>query len=154
MNARGVSTALLIGVAAVGASCTGLEPAAISAGASAAQSGATFFTQGRFTAVELASFTDALDAVHAAATDMSLDLIEDTIEDGRARIVYRDERNQSIVVVIQRRTESVTRVRADVGTFGENGLASLLLRQMSAKLREMEAHGGTAGAVEPELPEN
>ena len=52
--------------------CTGLEPAAISAGATAAQSGATFFTQGRFVSVELTSFDDAGFAVRAADEELAL----------------------------------------------------------------------------------
>jgi len=127
-------------------SCTGLEPAALSAGASAAQSGATFFTQGRFTSIELARFDDAERAIRAAAKEMSLRFIEDETGDERTRIVYRDERGQSIVVVVQRRSETVTRIAADVGTFGENGLASLLMRQTAAQLRSMDAYQGEKGA--------
>ena len=136
---------LLTACCATLSACTGLEPAALSAGASAAQSGATFFTQGRFTSIELARFDDAEKAIRAAADEMSLTLDEDEPGQARTRIVYRDERGQSIVVVVQRRSETVTRIGADVGTFGENGLASLLMRQTAAILRKMNAYEGEPG---------
>jgi hypothetical protein len=122
--------------------CTGLEPAAISAGASAAQSGATFFTQGKFSSVELVGFDDAVQAVRMAGEEMSLRLDEDEAELKRVRLVYEDEQGQSIVVVVERRSATVTQIQADVGTFGENGLASLFMRQMAAQLVAMRAHSG------------
>lgn len=123
-------------------SCTGLEPAAISAGASAAQSGATFFTQGKFSSVELAGFEDAMKAVGKAAEEMSLLLDEEELEPKRARLVYEDEQGQSMVVVVERRSATVTQIQADVGTFGENGLASLFMRQMAAQLAAMRVPNG------------
>ena len=145
MSRRSVWTPLFVFVGVILAGCTGLEPAAISAGATAAQSGATFFTQGRFSSIELTEFKDAEIAVRAAAGEMSLRLAEDEPGPDRTRLVYFDEQHQSIVVVIERRTETVTSIEADVGTFGENGLASLLMRQTAAQLQAMRAYEGASG---------
>lgn len=150
--------------------CTGLEPAAISAGASAAQSGVTFFSRGKLRSFELVTFEDALEAVRRAGARLSMRLVEEEIRDagapaasgdavaatpedqhvadrtgadvssGRARLVFHDERGGSVVVVIERRTATVTFIQADVGLLGDTGLSSLLLMETYDELREMEAY--------------
>lgn len=143
------------------AGCTGLEPAVIGAGASAAQSGATFFSRGKFRSFELVRFNDAVVAMREAAGKLSLTTIESEVRRGReagarepddagepgieeagerARMVFRDDRGQSLVVVIQKRTATVTMIQIDAGTFGEAGLASLLLSQTFDNLSEMGAY--------------
>lgn len=150
--------------------CTGLEPAAISAGASAAQSGVTFFSRGKLRSFELVKFADAVEAMRRAGARLSMRLVEEEVRaaddfvesgdavaatpedqhevdrtgadvpDGRARLVFHDERGGSVVVVIERRTETVTFIQADVGLFGDTGLSSLLLMETYDELREMEAY--------------
>lgn len=142
--------------------CTGLEPAVIGASATAAQSGATFFSRGKFRSFELVRFDDAVVAVRVAAEKLSLAKLEDEvqlqraasvpaepIEDDaaapnipgvRARMVVQDDRGQSLVIVIERRSATVTMIQIDAGTFGEAGLASLLLSQTFDNLSEMGAY--------------
>lgn len=143
--------------------CTGLEPAVIGASATAAQSGATFFSRGKFRSFELVRFDDAVIAIRIAAEKLSLAKLEDEvqlqrrdasvpaepIEDDaaapnipgvRARMVVQDDRRQSLVIVIERRSATVTMIQIDAGTFGEAGLASLLLSQTFDNLSEMGAY--------------
>lgn len=152
------------------AGCTGLEPAAISAGASAAQSGVTFFSRGKLRSFELVEFDDAVTALRAAAARLSLEMEQEDVHpraprrdggrepgsapgdyadsgrkgesamNGRARIALRDERGASVVVVIERRTATVTFIQADVGLLGDTGLASLLLMEAYDELRDMGAY--------------
>jgi len=161
-SCRSILIALGLLAAAAGG-CTGLEPAVIGASATAAQSGATFFSRGKFRSFELVRFDDAVVAIRAAAEKLSLAKREDEVTpargsaasqsrqaDGddsapnipgvRARIVVRDDRGQSLVIVIERRTATVTVIQIDAGTFGEAGLASLLLSQTFDNLAEMGAY--------------
>ncbi len=154
---------VLVAVLAAIPACTGLEPAVIGAGATAAQSGATFFARGKFRSFELVRFDDALTAMRDAAGKLSLEAMEDQVRrvsgrvaggsadadadstgpdvsGERARMVYRDERGQSLVVVIQKRTATVTMIQIDAGTFGEAGIASLLLSQTLDNLADMGAY--------------
>lgn len=152
------------------AGCTGLEPAAISAGASAAQSGVTFFSRGKLRSFELVEFDDALTALRAAAKRLSLEMEDEEVHavqgrrdngrdpgsapgdyadsgragesalNGRARVSLRDERGASVVVIIERRTATVTFIQADVGLLGDTGLSSLLLMETYDELRDMGAY--------------
>jgi hypothetical protein len=156
--------------ALAGSGCTGLEPAAISAGASAAQSGVTLFSRGKLRSFELVEFDDAVAALRVAAKRLSLEVEEEEVHvvrsvrangreagtapgdysdsgrgggaalNGRARFALRDERGASVVVVIERRTATVTFIQADVGLLGDTGLSSLLLMETYDELREMGAY--------------
>ena len=126
--------AAAIGVAAWLAACTGLEPAALSAGASVAQTGVTIFDRGKARTIERADFDDAVAAIRRATSKLSL---KQTVEDptpGRLRMSFHDERGQSIVIVVERRTQTVTMLQADVGALGEIGWATLVLNQAVAEL--------------------
>lgn len=153
--ARLAAAVVALGAGAAGTGCTGLEPAAIGAGASAAESGVTFFTRGKARSFEPVLFTDAVAAVRAAVerlkfaadagefefTDERGDLVaEESPAARRARMVYTDELDESIVVVVARRTEHVTMIQTDVGTFGLTGLAAALTAQIKEELRRMEAY--------------
>ena len=117
------------------ASCTGLEPAAVSAGASAAESGVSIFTQGKVQKFEPAPYEVVLAAMRESAAVLDLKLTEDETADQRTRLVFRDDLDTSIVVVVQRRTSTVTWVQGDVGTLGRTALASLLLTEVGNRLR-------------------
>jgi len=161
-SCRSILIALTLLSAAAGG-CTGLEPAVLGASATAAQSGATFFSRGKFRSFELVRFDDAVTAIRAAAEKLSLAKREDEVTPARgsaapqpenvegddsapnipgvrARLVFRDDRGQSLVVVIERRSATVTMIQIDAGTFGEAGLASLLLSQAFDTLSEMGAY--------------
>ncbi|MBX3386669.1 MAG: DUF3568 family protein [Phycisphaeraceae bacterium] len=130
--------------------CTGLEPAAISAGASAAQTGATVFTQGKLTTFEPVEFHEAVESLRIAADRLNLQLRIDEPGEGdetdrRIRLVYDDERKQSFVVVIQRRTATITRISVDVGTYGPVGMANLLILEMIDELRSRGAYDRVKG---------
>lgn len=155
-------------------SCTGLEPAAISAGASAAQTGVTFITRGKARTFELAKFEDVVIAVQRAGEKLAFRAGEEhtpreagdepltaeeqrdaeeraralaEAEDGvledsetRYKMVLYDEQEQWVVVLVERRTANVTMIQTNVGTFGEEGLASLYMRQVFAELHQMGAY--------------
>lgn len=146
---RELAAACLAGITSAVGGCTGLEPAAISAGASAAQTGATIFTQGKLTTFEPVRFGDCVTAVRAAGQRLGLLLRADEPgqadeADRRLRLVFDDERGQSIVVVVQQRTPTLTRLTIDVGTFGPIGMANLLLQETIERLNAMDARARAA----------
>ncbi len=133
-------------VAAMGAGCTGLEPAALSAGASVAQTGVTVFDRGKARTIELARFDDVVGATRRAIAELSL---TPTLEDptpGRLRLGCADERGGTVILVLQRHTETMTLIQADVGIFGEIGIATLVVRRI---LAELTASGGLPPPPEP-----
>jgi hypothetical protein len=131
---------VLSAAAAFTPACTGLEPAALTAGASAAETGVTFFVKGKARSFEVAGFEDALTAMRRAGDELAFRLDEEEITDRRARLVYFDENHTSIVVVVERRTLRVTMLQTDVGTFGPPGLATVLLNRAQSQLKEMGAY--------------
>lgn len=144
---------MLLALSAVGlGACTGLEPAIIGAGATAAETGVTVFTKGKAVRFEPARYEDVLTALRAAAKRLALNFQEDELEERRARLVYTDDRTGNIVAVVEARTEHVTMVQADVGTFGYSGLANLLVSETNAELSYMKAlitAGSPPSAPEP-----
>lgn len=148
--------------------CTGLEPAAISAGASAAQTGASFLTQGKLSKFEPVLYEDAVAAMYAAVGKLSLRTRADEPGSGedegeRLRLVVEDEHGESAVIVVERRTLTMTRVQVDVGTFGAVGAANLLMSKFLEDLKARDAYqradaavgqgGGTHTESLPELGE-
>lgn len=156
-----VLSAAALAPAGLGWGCTGLEPAAIGAGASAAETSASFFAKGQVTSFEAVGFDDAVTAAREAAGVLRLRIVEDEPGDAdragiRHRFVVRDERRESTVIVIERRTEAVTMIHADVGTFGPTPLANLIVNMTLDRLRKSGAYeraqGTDAVRDEPSRP--
>jgi len=115
--------------------CTGVEPTAVSAGTSVAQAGVTIFDRGKVRDVELVRYQDAVTAVQRAADRLSLTPTRcDETEGKRNCTAFVDDRGDHLVVVIERRTETMTLIQADVGTFGEILIGTLFIRQVQAEL--------------------
>jgi hypothetical protein len=111
---------------------------AVTVGAGAAEAGVTRFELGKVTRFEIARYEDVIEASRLAAEDLSLDLKEEKIETNRASFRYRDDKNQKIDLLIERRTETITYIIVDVGIFGPKGLGLLVLNQI---LVELTGHG-------------
>lgn len=134
----------------MGGACTGVEPAALSASASVAESGVTFLGRGKAQTFQMASLAGAADAVRLAATDMRLTTTRDRHDDnGRVYLSFKDERDASVSIMVKRRTETVTQLKTDVGFFGNGDLAALLLLRTIEHLRE----AGSAAREEADGPE-
>jgi hypothetical protein len=119
--------------------CTAcLVGSAATVGAGAAEAGVTRFEMGRVTRFEIAQYEDVIEASRLAAENLSLDLKEEKIEENRALFNYLDDKNQKIDLLIERRTDTITYIRVDVGIFGPQGLALLTLNQILNELAEDE----------------
>ena len=119
--------------------CTAcLMGSAGTAGAGATEAGVTRFEMGRVTRFEIAQYEDVIEASRLAAENLSLDLKEEKIEENRASFRYLDDKDQKIDLLIERRTDTVTYIKVDVGIFGPQGLGLLMLNQILNELPEHE----------------
>ena len=109
------------------------------AGAGATEAGVTRFEMGRVTRFEIAQYEDVIEASRLAAENLSLDLKEEKIEENRASFSYLDDKDQRIDLLIERRTDTVTYIKVDVGIFGPQGLGLLMLNQILNELAEYGA---------------
>ena len=124
-SSYGCTTACLVGSAAT-------------VGAGAAEAGVTRFEMGRVTRFEIAQYEDVIEASRLAAENLALDLKEEKIEENRASFRYLDDKDQKIDLLIERRTDTITYIRVDVGIFGPQGLGLLTLNQILSELAEDE----------------
>ena len=119
--------------------CTAcLVGSAATVGAGATEAGVTRFEMGRVTRFEIAQYEDVIEASCLAAENLSLDLKEEKIEENRASFRYLDDKDQKIDLLIERRTDTLTYIRVDVGIFGPQGLGLLTLNQILNELAEHE----------------
>ena len=112
---------------------------AATVGAGAAEAGVTRFEMGKVTRFEIARYEDVIEASRLAAENLSLDLKEEKIEGNRASFRYLDEKDQKIDLLIERRTDTITYIKVDVGIFGPQGLGLLTLNQILNELPERES---------------
>jgi hypothetical protein len=109
---------------------------AATVGGGAADAGVTHFHMGRVTRFELARYEDVIEASRRATENLSLDLKEEKLEEDRASFSYLDDRDQRIDLLIERRTETITYIKVDIGIFGPKGLGLLMLNQILIELAE------------------
>lgn len=130
---------VLLGIGLVLGGC-GVETALIGVGASAAQAGVTMIDKGELRSFEMARYDDVVRACYRAGTDLALDLKNDDRNDKVTSMFFRDETGDKITVRIERRTERVTFIKVDVGSFGKIGLGSLFMHQVWSELADSDAY--------------
>ncbi len=115
----------------------GLELAAVGAAANAAQAGSTVYARGKINSAHLAPFDGVVLAAESAVDDLGLELEQrDESRHHRVELIARDETRAKYKIRIYRRTERLTRYQIDVGWFGHEALARLLLRRMQVHLTD------------------
>src|SRR5262245_30035709 len=132
---RALAAALALALCVSLPGCGGVELTAVSAGATVAQSGVALIGRGKAQSFEYATFVASIEAFHRAGDKLCLKLASEKIEEDRARLVFLDDRAEHVIVHIQRRTATVTKLRTDVGLLGSPGLASLLIIKAVEELR-------------------
>jgi hypothetical protein len=110
----------------------------VSGGVSALPSGATYMGRGKFESFQIARYEDVAEATSRAAEALSLDGRDKSLGDDRASFRYVDGRGQRIDVRIERRTDTVTSIRIDVGIFGSKGMGRLMLGQIIDEVADAE----------------
>jgi hypothetical protein len=87
--------------------------------ASAVSTGADVYRMGKLDSADEARFDDWIAAARAAAADLNLK-VQKWSDNGKGewRCTLADDRNATISIYVDRRTETLCRTRIDVGIFG------------------------------------
>lgn len=115
--------------------CAAAPLSVVGAATSVGRAGMSTFRSGKLETVELVRFEPMCDAVDAAIAELSLNIRRSKMEDGRRYTVWtRDDNGSPVTIQVLRKTETMTRVRIDVGWFGSESTARLALRRVHAAL--------------------
>src|SRR3954470_8936210 len=127
-----LAVALAIG-AAGGCATAAVATAGTLAGiaASAVSTGADVYRMGKLDSADEARFDQWIAAIRAAGADLNLK-VQKWSDDGKGvwRCTFADDRKATISVAVERRTETLCRTRIDVGIFGSEPTARLILIRM------------------------
>ncbi|MEM6391792.1 MAG: DUF3568 family protein [Planctomycetota bacterium] len=131
-----------------GAGCTGLEPAMLGAAASGAQTAVGIFQRGKLEAVDASPIDELTRATQQTIDALGFEVYEEEIEPDRYFIEARDLQNDWIIVELSRQTDMLTAIRLNVGYFGSEPTASLVLAQILAR----QHPGMLTAPLRPGLP--
>ncbi|CAN5512891.1 hypothetical protein BH10PLA1_BH10PLA1_18140 [soil metagenome] len=103
--------------------------------ATAISTGADVYHLGKLDSVELARFPEMIAAVHATAADLHLAVTKEKNDgDGNRTLILSDDCDTTLDITIERRTETMCRCRINVGLFGSEPTARLILLRMREHL--------------------
>lgn len=120
--------------------CTGLEPAAIGVGVSAAQTGVTMLSGRTVRSYELARFEDVIAAAKRSAQSLDMELRRERTTDRRVLLDYRYSQSLGISVDVRRQTDTVTSILIRMRSKSQRGMAGLYLRDLFHELRDAGAY--------------
>jgi hypothetical protein len=100
--------------------------------ASAVSTGADVYQMGKLSSADQARFDDWIADIRAAADDLHLKVLKESLnnEKGEWRCTLADDQKAKIKVFVQRRTETLCRTKIDVGLFGSEPTARLILARI------------------------
>ena len=122
----------------------------IGAAASAVSSGSAVYKHGKLDASWLGPFDQVVTAGEVAVGDMGMHLRQThgDAEEGVWKIVAADDHNEKVVIHITRQTPVLTEFQINVGWFGHESTARLLLKRMALAI-ELGADEDGTGAILP-----
>ena len=128
-------TALALGAGG----CAAIPVAAVGtlagAGASAVSTGNDVYRLGKVDTAEMASFDQVVSAARLAASDLTLRSNPDEQRDhGVLRLHFADDKGAGVKVDVEARSARLVHTRIDVGWFGSQEVARLLLSRLRAHL--------------------
>lgn len=97
------------------------------------------FGHGQEESFWLARYGDVVNAAVQSQVKLSLTLKEKTSKTNHTKLTLADDRGEEISLLIERLTDTVTRVRFDAGSQEFGGFAHLMARQMVQELKESNA---------------
>lgn len=137
-----LSNALVVGaVVTAAAACGGcaLSAAAVPSAMGAAPVVAQNQGEGQGNSFWVARYDDVVQAALRAAEKLSLEVEEQDIGEDSARLRFRGGRNVVITLHIEFWTDTVTRMRVDVGSSRFAGFGTLLGQQIIDELNDADA---------------
>jgi Protein of unknown function (DUF3568) len=87
----------------------------------------------------IAKYGDVTAATLRAAEALSLEVKEKKVEADQASFSLYDAKNDKIDILVERRSDTVTSIKFDVGWFGSVALGRLMSRQIIAELHRSES---------------
>lgn len=105
----------------------------------AAESGSAMIKKGKVSAVVLAREADVRTAVERAGGVLSLELRRTEEQAERTAYFYDEAEGGRVSVYVSRRTDSVTSLIVDVGSFGRPDMARLMYLQVMDELEDADA---------------
>jgi hypothetical protein len=123
------------------AGCTGVEPAAVGVGLTAAQAGVAFIDGEDRRSFELARYSDVAAAAERAERALGLSVRYRRQAGQDWQITGYDLRGREVMFVEMRaETERVTMVRTEARSPQERGIAALFTQQLQVELDRAEAY--------------
>ncbi|MEM1211819.1 MAG: DUF3568 family protein [Planctomycetota bacterium] len=113
--------------------CTGLEPSMIGAAATGAQTAIGIFKRGKLEAVDASPIEELTRATQQTIAGLELEVEEEIVEPDRYYVEARDLQDDWVIVELTRETDELTAIRLNVGWFGSEPTASLVLAQILAR---------------------
>lgn len=103
-------------------------------GNTAFSAGTEIFSSGKLESVEFTTFEHAQAAVRSTINDLRLKLDQSEFSKRRATYDFSDQADSSIRIDLIRRTSAICQIRIDIGIFGSEAYARLLLKSVRARL--------------------
>ena len=119
-----------------------LSPVAINTIGTAGSSAPVAFNNeggGRGESFWIAKYDDVIAATLRAGETLSLELKEKRIENDQAFFRFYDVKNERIDLFIERRTDTMTSIKFNVGWYGSVAFGRLLARQIINALNESDS---------------
>lgn len=111
--------------------------AAAGAASSAADAGSAVYSAGKLRSVGMLDVESTRTAVLIAADELGLEIDEENEpRPGQYRIVLIDELNSRIYIHLQERTPTMTRLTINIGLFGSEPTARLILKRIAVAVNE------------------
>ena len=133
-----VAGALVIAMTACGG-CALTAAAVVPSAVGTAPVVGEYLVAGKGDSFWVARYDDVVQATLRAGEKLSLELKDEEIEEGRTKLRYVDGRGKEISLLIEHRTDTVTRVRFEVGSSEFSGFAHLFGRQIIHELNDAGA---------------
>ena len=87
----------------------------------------------------IAKYDDVVAAVLNAGEALSLEVKEKKVDKNLAVIRYCDAKNESIDLSVERRSDTMTSIKLDVGWFGSVAFSRLMARQIISELNKSKS---------------
>lgn len=151
---RKSAQALALGITLLILPGCGVELAMLGAAASAASQGSAVYKRGKLNASWLAPFRLVVTAGEVAFDDLGMQIIESEgdYDKGTWTILAINEDKNRATIKIDRKTDKLTEFQIDIGMFGKEPTARLLLKRMSLAINLGNEQVGTNEALPPPPP--
>jgi hypothetical protein len=118
--------------------------------ASAVSTGADAYRMGKLDSADQVRYDDWIAAARAAADDLDLK-VQRWSDDGKGvwRGTLADDRASTVSITVERRTDTLCRTRIDVGVFGSEPTARLILTRMRVHAELTHAKSGNEPTTAP-----